>query len=230
VIPMSEMLAVANWEKYQHYKDRNPPWIKLHFSLLTSRDWVMMSDASRVLAIACMLIASRNDGKVPNDPEYIKRVAYLSSLPKLKPLIDSGFLIRDSAYLADDSTMQAEFRPESETETETEKRQRQRKSARAREESLLVLEYLNKTVGRNFKNASNIEKCIRREKASIEDCKAVIDYKWREWGGGDMAGRVDNVTLWRPEHFAVYLDHAQAGSPMGGKENAAEERMKRLRD
>jgi len=150
---MSEMLAVANWEKYQHYKDRNPPWIKLHFSLLTSRDWVMMSDASRVLAIACMLIASRNDGKVPNDPEYIKRVAYLSSLPKLKPLIDSGFLIRDSAYLADDSTMQAEFRPESETETETEKRQRQRKSARAREESLLVLEYLNKTVGRNFKNA-----------------------------------------------------------------------------
>jgi len=33
-------LKVKNWEKYQHYKDRNPPWIKLHFELLTSADWV----------------------------------------------------------------------------------------------------------------------------------------------------------------------------------------------
>lgn len=25
---------VRNWEQFQHYKDRNPPWIKLHFALL----------------------------------------------------------------------------------------------------------------------------------------------------------------------------------------------------
>ena len=27
---------VKEWDTYQHYKDRNPPWIKLHFALLTS--------------------------------------------------------------------------------------------------------------------------------------------------------------------------------------------------
>lgn len=87
---------VRNWEEYQHYKDRNPPWIKLHFALLTSEDWVLLDDASRVLAIACLLIASRNDGYVPCKPDYIKRVAYLNQEPDFNPLIECGFLDPDS--------------------------------------------------------------------------------------------------------------------------------------
>ena len=27
-------LRVRNWERYQHYKERNPPWIKLYVELL----------------------------------------------------------------------------------------------------------------------------------------------------------------------------------------------------
>jgi hypothetical protein len=27
-------LRVKNWSEFQHYKDRNPPWIKLHRTLL----------------------------------------------------------------------------------------------------------------------------------------------------------------------------------------------------
>lgn len=105
---------VKNWRQFQHYKDRNPPWIKLHFALLSSQDWVTLDDASRVLAIACMLIASRNDGLIPADPAYIKRVAYLSRTPNFKPLIDCGFLESASGC----KQMLAEFRPETETETE----------------------------------------------------------------------------------------------------------------
>jgi len=106
-------LTIRNWREYQHYKDRNPPWIKLHVDLLSSRDWVMWNDASRVLAVACMLLASRTDGKIPHDPAYLQRVAYLNRKPDLKPLIDSGFLVDASNLLAD-------ARPETETETETE--------------------------------------------------------------------------------------------------------------
>ena len=87
-----EQLRVKNWRQFQHYKDRNPPWIKLHFALLSSPDWVMLDDASRVLAIACMLIASRNEGVVPANPAYLKRVAYLRKTPDFKPLIECGFL------------------------------------------------------------------------------------------------------------------------------------------
>lgn len=111
---------VRNWEQFQHYKDRNPPWIKLHFALLASEDWVTLDDASKLLAVVCMLIASRNNGEVPNNPAYLKRVAYLDKLPKLEPLISCGFLeipqAPASAMKADDSTTQADARPETETD------------------------------------------------------------------------------------------------------------------
>jgi len=97
---------IRNWSKYQHYKDRNPPWIKLHFELLASEDWVTLSDASRVLAIASMLLASRNDGCVPADPKYLKRVAYLHELPDFTELLNCGFVTKEddaSNMLADAS-------------------------------------------------------------------------------------------------------------------------------
>lgn len=119
---MAGMFKVRNWEQFQHYKDRNPPWIKLHFALLSSEDWVTLDDASKLLAVVCMLIASRNNGMVPNNPAYLKRVAYLDRLPKLKPLIDCGFLENvqadDSSLQAPDSGALADARPETETETE----------------------------------------------------------------------------------------------------------------
>lgn len=124
---MSEYFKVKNWEQFQHYKDRNPPWIKLHFALLASEDWVTLDDASKLLAVVCMLIASRNGGMIPNNPAYLKRVAYLDKAPKLKPLIDCGFLEIPQADAiatqASASTLQADARPETETETETEKKE-----------------------------------------------------------------------------------------------------------
>ncbi|MDX0310547.1 hypothetical protein GOC54_05330 [Sinorhizobium meliloti] len=123
---MAGMYKVRNWEQFQHYKDRNPPWIKLHFALLSSEDWVTLDDASKLLAVVCMLIASRNNGMVPNNPAYLKRVAYLDRLPKLKPLIDCGFLENvqadDSALQAPDSGALADARPETETEADTEEK------------------------------------------------------------------------------------------------------------
>lgn len=109
---------VKNWQRFQHYKDRNPPWIKLHYEMLSSQDWVMLADASKLLAVVCMLIASRNQGMVPADPLYFRRVAYLDKTPDFKPLLSCGFL---ENVLADDSEckqMQANARPETETETE----------------------------------------------------------------------------------------------------------------
>ena len=86
---------IKNWKNFQHYHDRCPPWIKLHFSMLHSNDWVMLDDASRVLMIACMLVASRNEGEVDGSDAglcYLQRVAYLKRKPSLKSLIDCGFL------------------------------------------------------------------------------------------------------------------------------------------
>ena len=102
---------IRDWDKYQHYRNRNPPWIKLHFELLTSPYWVALNDASRVLAITCMLIASRNDGEIDGSAAglaYLHRVAYLNTQPNLQPLIDSGFLIPVGVEAADASVLQAD--------------------------------------------------------------------------------------------------------------------------
>lgn len=104
--------AIKNWSQFQHYKDRNPTWIKMHFALLASEDWVMLDDASKLLAVVCMLVASRHEGKVPNKPAYLKRIAYLDQVPDLQPLIECGFL---SETLAPASISQATARPETET-------------------------------------------------------------------------------------------------------------------
>lgn len=117
---------ITNWRDHQHYKDRNPPWIKLHFSLLSSEDWVSLNDASRVLMVACMLIGSRTDGIIDGSPkglEYLRRVAYLNTKPNLNQLIQTNFLtlLADaSTMLADASNLHTNARPETETEAETE--------------------------------------------------------------------------------------------------------------
>jgi len=86
---------IVNWREYQHYGQRCPPWIKLHNALLASPTWVMGDDASRVLAVACMLLASRDKtgmGEFDGTPEYVRRVAVLSQPPDFQPLLDSEFI------------------------------------------------------------------------------------------------------------------------------------------
>jgi hypothetical protein len=51
-------IEIRNWTKFQHYKDRSPPWVKLHKTLLDDRAWHALSgDASKLLA-ECWLLAS----------------------------------------------------------------------------------------------------------------------------------------------------------------------------
>jgi hypothetical protein len=112
---MTEFYRIKNFDKFQHYKDRSPPWIKLHAELLSSRTWVSLDDAGRVLAVASMVLASRTDNKIPADPGYLRRVAYLNGPVDLAPLLKIGFieLIEENGELqADASKVLAAARPE----------------------------------------------------------------------------------------------------------------------
>ena len=115
---------IRNWRKFQHYADRCPPWVKLHYDLLTSQDWVMLDDSGRALLVVCLLIASRNNGDIPNNNGYVRRVAYMDREPDFGPLVQCGFLVpvqADASVMqADASTVLASATQETETETETE--------------------------------------------------------------------------------------------------------------
>lgn len=127
---MTTFYRVKNWGSYQHYRDRSPPWIKLHRELLTSETWITLDDASRVLAIACMLVAAATDNKIPTNPAYIKRVAYLNGDPDFSALIGAQFIEEideTGSVLARASKTQAKRTKRltrDRGETETEERQR----------------------------------------------------------------------------------------------------------
>ncbi len=90
---MMEYFRIKNWGKYQHYKDRNPPWIKLHVEIFQSTEWVMApSDNARLLIITVMILAARHDNKIPNDSAYIKKVAFLDVEPDIEWLLECEFL------------------------------------------------------------------------------------------------------------------------------------------
>lgn len=104
---------VKNYEKYQHYKDRRPPWIKLHRIILDDPDFMALSLASRGLLMQVWLLASENNGLIELSEDEI--AWRLRVKVNLKPLVDSGLLIECNQVLADDSeclTREEEIREE----------------------------------------------------------------------------------------------------------------------
>lgn len=117
------LLQPRNWAKFQHYKDRCPPWIKLHRDLLNDREFMCLPIASKALAPLLWLLASESkDGSFDASIEELifrLRVSDADVQNGLKPLIDKGFFIVSSGVLAE--CLQAAI-PETERETEAEQR------------------------------------------------------------------------------------------------------------
>jgi hypothetical protein len=115
------MLRIKNWSEFQHYKDRAPPWVKLHHSLLDNFEFHSLPVASKALAPMLWLLASENlDGSISDDLSEVAfrlRTTANDVQTALKPLIDKGFVVSDSNVLADCKQCAL---PETETETETE--------------------------------------------------------------------------------------------------------------
>jgi len=58
------MIRVLNWEKYQSYKDRRPPWIRFHKTMLDNYEFQGMSSHARALLPMLWLLASENPDPV----------------------------------------------------------------------------------------------------------------------------------------------------------------------
>ena len=97
VVGMPMMLQVKNWARYQHYKDRCPPWIKLHVRILNDPEFMSLSLADRGLLMQIWVLASENDGLV-DEQVLAFRLRVLAV--DLKPLIDKGFLVECKQPLA----------------------------------------------------------------------------------------------------------------------------------
>lgn len=88
-------LRITTWDKYQHYTDRRPPWIKLHVALLDDYELMKLSPVSKWLACSLLLVATTNENVIPNDTKWIAKKVSLTSLQVAKgckELVNAGFL------------------------------------------------------------------------------------------------------------------------------------------
>lgn len=125
-------LRVSNWDHYQHYKDRRPPWIKLHVALLDDYEFTRLDANCRLLAISMMLLAAKTENHIPSDPDWISRALHWNKPPNVIVLVNAGFLTLcdcnrcvastgASAPLAERKQVASPDVQETETETETDR-------------------------------------------------------------------------------------------------------------
>jgi hypothetical protein len=94
---MKTMFSVKNWDEFQHYKDRNPPWIKLHNHLLDDYEFEMLGDAAKGHLLCIWMLASRTKNEMPFDDKWITKKIGASNKVNLEALVDAGFLIVEHA-------------------------------------------------------------------------------------------------------------------------------------
>ena len=113
-----DYLTVKNWEEFQHYRDREPKWIKVYRSLLVDYKYDQLSDAEFGVLVKIWLLASQMENKIPNDPSWIKNRLGLVHKPNLNKYIELDFLLLQNN--TEKSKKIQKCTPEIETEVETE--------------------------------------------------------------------------------------------------------------
>jgi hypothetical protein len=123
------ILRPKNWASFQHYKDRAPPWIKLHKTLLDDFEFQSLPVASKALAPMLWLLASDHpDGDFDATPAKLAfrlRTTTEAITEALSPCVDGGFFI----VVQGDSAVLAKVVRDAIPETEERQRERQRKPA-----------------------------------------------------------------------------------------------------
>lgn len=84
--------CIPNWDEFQHYKDRSPPWIKLYNNLLEDYEFSNLSDASKLHLIAIWLLASRTNNKIPLDSDWVCGKASVSGPIDFAELEKANFI------------------------------------------------------------------------------------------------------------------------------------------
>lgn len=142
---MARVLCICNWQRFQHYKDRDPPWVKFYRDMLTSESWVLGTDHSRLVQAASILLAARYGNRIPYRFDLVKKVASLDlSEPEFHAAIEhlsaTNFLEvqevtepRKPAEQIASAALASCTSEKRREETEAEKRERESARARARE-------------------------------------------------------------------------------------------------
>ena len=118
-------IKVKDWNKFQHFKDRKPPWIKLYRDILDDLEWHQLDPVAAKALVAIWLIASENDGELPEMKKLAFRLRVsekqaISIVSQLDHwLIQDDINLISDCYQSDSLEIEKEtYRKEKETETD----------------------------------------------------------------------------------------------------------------
>ena len=88
-------LTVTNWERWQSYRaDRGqPPWIKVHRTVLRNPEWTMLTDAQRGQLVQIWILAA-DKGGVIEVPDHVELASFIQGVCCMKGDVDLEVLIR----------------------------------------------------------------------------------------------------------------------------------------
>lgn len=115
---MKKLFSVRNWETFQHYKDRNPPWIKLHNHLLDDYDFECLPDATKCHLLCIWMLASRTNNEMVYDNSWVKRKIGANSSVDLELLVSVGFIELQGSGQDASTSLVSEEKRRGETEKE----------------------------------------------------------------------------------------------------------------
>ena len=129
-------IRIKDWSKFQHFKDRRPPWVKLYRDLLDDMEWHELDPAAAKALVMLWLIASEYDGDLPD----IRKLAFRLRMdePSCKSLIcQLSHWLEDDDNAAISERYQGDgLEGETEVETETEGEPRPKRQKRKAETTL----------------------------------------------------------------------------------------------
>ena len=111
-------MRIKNWTKFQHFKDRRPPWVKLYRDILDDIEWHELDPIAAKVLVMLWLIASEDEGRIPDTKTLAFRLR-LTEI-KTKEIVSklSHWLEQDDINVISEG-YQLDL-PERETETEIE--------------------------------------------------------------------------------------------------------------
>jgi hypothetical protein len=117
-----DYLSVRNFEKFQHYKNRKPPWIKLYRDLWRDPRFFVLNERERYYLISFFVLASQNDNRLPADQTWLRHELATSQPVPLEKFIQAGWLVTSNS--ASKTLASRKQNAIAETETETDKREK----------------------------------------------------------------------------------------------------------
>jgi hypothetical protein len=91
---------IRDWDKFQHYKDRRPPWVKLYVEIIDQYDgegvekrFHSMRDSAKLTFLLLLCLASRYNGVIPSiDRNWLSQHLGIAN-PDINPCIDAGYVV-----------------------------------------------------------------------------------------------------------------------------------------